>query len=1482
MANSPVTAAPGATLAPLPAPISPADGAIVGALTRSDTRAGTVYAYAYDDYLLTGVLPEVPLHISFNADFDSYLEIFTADGSELVSWRRGWDSNTPLIFPFVPRAGTAYRLRLSGWSEHDLGRYRLQVEPASTLPITATLDTVPGEWSGALDHRDPRHPLFPGTTRFSEDILLQNLPAGSPVEVSLQAQFNPRLEILNAQTLELVARDSLGFRGLDARVTVTPTAGVDLLARVSGYYYSEVGEYTLRTLPGRHVDLALTEASAPVRATVGQPLTVAWTVLNSGDSTAFGGWDDAVYLSEDPVYDGRDLELASVGRNDLLHAGDSYTSTATASLLSTGKPGLNYLIFRSNSSLDLADGNEANNQLVRPIELDLNGPDLRPTELHVPTEVGLGSTFEVSYRVDNLAGGSAAQMPWTDSIYISADDVFDGGDRLLSERIIEGSLLPLPAGMYRLQNERLTVPTGYAAGSSYLLLRTNSDRRLGENNLSNNTLAVPLVLGATGPDLTVVSATVPEQAALGSWIDVAWTVANGGEAAAEASWEDELWFSEDPVFGPGDLYLTDVSRPGATPLAPGQSYTTSQSIRLPSSAKAGLNYLLVRTNAGWQSLQGETNLANNAFARPIVLNLEGPDLAVSATEAPSSSSVGRALSLAWSVTNTGSQAAAAQWLDTVYLSDDEIYSNDDLFLASESIALPAPLAVGESYRRARTVPVPNVNAAGRKYLLFQTNIYPDSEQGEVSLANNQVAVPIDLDLNAPDLAILSATAPAKAVAGSRFDVSWQVANSGLSSAEGTWYDYVFLSRDAFYDYADLYIGSSDPSLHLPLAVGDSYSESRSYSLPGSGFAGSNYLIVRANPYGQQPELDLANNDFVLPIEIDPNGPDLQIVSLVVPSQARVGDLLNLSWTVRNRGAAAADQSWLDQLYLSADLVLDPSDLLVATYYRYAPAPLEAGESYTYAQTISLPKVSVEGSGNFILVTNPFAQQPETDASNNKLVAPIAIDPRGPDLVVESAIAPLGASVGSLVQLSWKVVNTGVAAAVANWTDDVYLSEDEIFDWSDRYLVAQPIEEQTPLAAGDHYVMERSVVIPRVATAGTHYLLFRTNSRLDQGETSLANNLLAKPITVDFNTPDLQLLSASAPEQAEVGSAIDVSWTVLNGGDAPALGNAWYDWIDTVVLSADPTYDAGDILLTNVAIEDQAPLAAGQSYSQAMRLTLPEDVVGAQYLVFHTNAYAQQVELDEANNDRALPITISGQPTITLTHFDNDYLEERGATFTATALLSQKGDEKALKARAVETCTIDMGGPQSTLDNTVRIHSEVSSSGAPADVVGLSNSTLRLRPGKDDLVIDARLQGTGSGESVAVRNSFLSGNRGDDVITLVADVWGERALVFGGAGNDTITCHGLGRDSFIQAGLGDDVVSVGRLESTPGAAWLQRPDGGLVRPSTVRGGDGFDVLQLRDVLQSDFEAQAVWFSEPGEEGWLFQGARFSGFEQITFA
>ena len=93
-----------------------------------------------------------------------------------------------------------------------------------------------------------------------------------------------------------------------------------------------------------------------------------------------------------------------------------------------------------------------------------------------------------------------------------------------------------------------------------------------------------------------------------------------------------------------------------------------------------------------------------------------------------------------------------------------------------------------------------------------------------------------------------------------------------------------------------------------------------------------------------------------------------------------------------------------------------------------------------------------------------------------------------------------------------------------------------------------------------------------------------------------------------------------------------------------------------------------------------------------------------------------------------------------------------------------------------------------------------------------------------------------------------------------------SLISGNRSNDTITGYGIGRDSFIQAGDGDDMVSLGRLETTPVALPLQRAKGDPIQPSTYRGGHGFDVLHLSETSQAEFEAQATPFRTANESGW----------------
>jgi hypothetical protein len=382
-----------------------------------------------------------------------------------------------------------------------------------------------------------------------------------------------------------------------------------------------------------------------------------------------------------------------------------------------------------------------------------------------------------------------------------------------------------------------------------------------------------------------------------------------------------------------------------------------------------------------------------------------------------------------------------------------------------------------------------------------------------------------------------------------------------------------------------------------------------------------------------------------------------------------------------------------------------------------------------------------------------------------------------------------------------------------------------------------------------------------------------------GYTIGTTSVITGTIRNDDAYPDLQLVSAAAPRVVAGGSPFRVSWTVFNAGAGPASGQ----WTDALYLSDDAVYNDADVALALNPVSRQAPLASGASYlTRDVSVNVPAaGALGKKFLLFRANAAGEQMEVGNAANYLALPITITADPPVIVSVIDQQTLNDSRQAFAATTSLEQVADEPYLVAQAVDASSIDLGGRESFVNNTVEVRAEAISRGAQSEAIGLNNSNLWLRPGDDELTIDALISGAGPGRSVAVLNSFLSGNRGDDIITLNGGYWGDRAVVFGGDGNDRIIANGIGLDSFIQAGSGDDFVSVGRLEATPGAQPLSRRTGGTFTPCCIRGGAGFDVLQLRDTTQAQFQAEASPLTG-AESGWLFRGWQISGFETLQFA
>jgi RHS repeat-associated protein len=499
-----------------------------------------------------------------------------------------------------------------------------------------------------------------------------------------------------------------------------------------------------------------------------------------------------------------------------------------------------------------------------------------------------------------------------------------------------------------------------------------------------------------------------------------------------------------------------------------------------------------------------------------------------------------------------------------------------------------------------------------------------------------VATPISL--SAPDLIVSAATAPETGVARGKVDVSWTVKNQGTVSAPTDWYDYVYLSTDnIFGDGNDYSVISQFISAQTPLAADGSYTINSSVTLPNVA-PGNYYLLFEADGnYGNyQGETDETNNVYAVAITV--TAPDLVVSAATAPTNGIANGAITVSYTVTNQGNVASSTNWYDQVYLSTNATFDNSDTYISQQYISSPTSLGAGESYTKDLNLTLPN---RPAGNYYLLflADVDNRQYETDETNNNRAVPITIGV--PDLSISEATAPTSRGLGESVTLSWKVTNSGLVTAPADWTDRVYFSLDDVWDSSDTIVASQSITTQTPLIAGNNYSISKSFTLPNKTNAiGSGYLLFVTDAATTQAETSETNNVQAVAFTLD--APNLAVTGATASSSVAVGETINVTWDVTNQGTVAA--NA--DWYDSVYISDDATFDSSDQFLSYRWSGSNTPLAAGASYTGSLNVTLPTTATGDRYLLFVADNYNyyyynnNQGETNENDNVYAVPINIS--------------------------------------------------------------------------------------------------------------------------------------------------------------------------------------------------------------------------------------------------
>ena len=744
------------------------------------------------------------------------------------------------------------------------------------------------------------------------------------------------------------------------------------------------------------------------------------------------------------------------------------------------------------------------------------------------------------------------------------------------------------------------------------------------------------VLLTAQPDLTVLSASLGSLTLVEGnqyQLPVTWTVKNQGAFAPSQNWTDGFYLSSKTTYDSSALFINGISRSDALPLAIGGAYTASTTLTIPASSLLGNQNILVVTDPG--DTINESNTDNNAYSVAVQVAAPNVNLAVSNVSIASHQLVagnGDTMSVSWTVTNTGTDTAKTSWSDGVYLSSKQAVDSTAVFLGS--FVAPNTLAPNASYTQTQTVTIPNTTLIGsNENILIQANTYGDQGQngttnGTADIGNVAVTTPGNVDL---EVVPGSVSTPSTGTAGQTIPISWTVKNIGAGPALASWFDAIYSSPTATYNSATAHFISSF-SAASTLAAGASYTQSESVSLPGSS-SGDSFILVEANSgnaFGQQAETNTANN-FAASGSIPISEPSLSITAFNGPATANLGNVVTLTWSVKNTSTVATPISWSDSIYLSdASTYNSKTAQFVESFSAPIPGSLAAGASYDQSEQISLPYTQT-GNRFLILVADATSasnllQGAQPVSGTTPIVASSAIALGEPDLTVALNAPPTAAVLGQAFNLSWTVTNSGTVAATASWEDAVFISSSANFDPKTATLLTT-INAPISLAAGASYTLGDTVKLPSMA-AGSYHLFVVADRENDQGKTNESiDNIVLTPLSVTGPALTLQINSTPSAVVAGNGASASVSWTVTNSSSVDAVD----PWYDAVYLSTSPTVNLNSSSsywslgtfsepFNSQGYGAQGYLNAGSSYTNTQQVVIPTvPAAGTYYFVVEADS-----------------------------------------------------------------------------------------------------------------------------------------------------------------------------------------------------------------------------------------------------------------------
>ncbi|MBI5388491.1 MAG: hypothetical protein HZA90_27820 [Verrucomicrobia bacterium] len=353
----------------------------------------------------------------------------------------------------------------------------------------------------------------------------------------------------------------------------------------------------------------------------------------------------------------------------------------------------------------------------------------------------------------------------------------------------------------------------------------------------------------------------------------------------------------------------------------------------------------------------------------------------------------------------------------------------------------------------------------------------------------------------------------------------------------------------------------------------------------------------------------------------PPAVDLVVPEVQGPSAVVAGQLIELSWTVRNEGTNPASGSRADAVYLSTDRAVG-NDVFLGHFSSTEPLP--AGATGSVTNTLIVPS-SLDGTFYFIVAADSLYQFYEgAGETNNTFITTNTISISAPDLQVQSVTAPSAAQFGSTVDVTWVVKNTGSASASQVWSDRLYLTTNS--SSLAGATVLRTLPARGALGPEASYTNTQPVTLPQQAgmLPGTYFILAATDWNNTQPESNEANNLGSRTVNLTLGPlPDLRVTQAIAPPTATPGQPVPLVWAAANQGTAAATGR----WSEAISF-----FNANNSMETAAVLDFTNDLAAGDTLWRTQAVVLPLTFpAGTNQLIVRVDAWDEVFELDEDNN-----------------------------------------------------------------------------------------------------------------------------------------------------------------------------------------------------------------------------------------------------------